>query len=89
MGIDQSWDSDLCPLWWCPSVSDRNSSFSVRSGISSGLGVNISKVRSLHMDTWGLETLLVMSELGNIVLNNIYEAHLPSDVTKPTADTDP
>lgn len=41
------------------------------------------------MDTWELETLLVMSELGNLVVNNLYEAHPPKDMKKPTADTDP
>ncbi len=50
-----------------------------------GLGVSLSKVRSLHMDTWDLETLLVMSELGNTVVNSIYEAHVSN---KPNAETD-
>ena len=53
-----------------------------------GLGVNFSKVRSLHMDTWDLETLLVMSELGNTIVNNIYEAQIPNEIRIPTAETD-
>lgn len=54
-----------------------------------GLGVSLSKVRSLHMDTWDLETLLVMSELGNTLVNEIYEAQIANGMKKPSADTDP
>ncbi|CAF0993892.1 unnamed protein product [Adineta ricciae] len=57
-------------------------------GAHRGLGVSLSKVRSLHMDTWDLETLLVMSELGNTVVNEIYEVNLSSEIPKPTAETD-
>lgn len=53
-----------------------------------GLGVSLSKVRSLHMDTWDLETLSVMSELGNTIVNEIYEAQISNGVQKPTAETD-
>ena len=53
-----------------------------------GLGVSLSKVRSLHMDTWDLETRLVMSELGNTLVNEIYEAQITNGMQKPTADTD-
>ena len=53
-----------------------------------GLGVNLSKVRSLHMDTWDLETLLVMSELGNTIVNEIYEVEIPNGMQKPSPDTD-
>ncbi|CAF1183410.1 unnamed protein product [Didymodactylos carnosus] len=45
-------------------------------GAHRGLGVSLSKVRSLHMDSWDLETLLVMSELGNTIVNSIYEANM-------------
>lgn len=40
------------------------------------------------MDTWDLETLLVMSELGNAVVNDIYEVQVTGDTPKPNADTD-
>jgi Arf-GAP/coiled-coil/ANK repeat/PH domain-containing protein len=53
-----------------------------------GLGVNLSKVRSLHMDTWDLETLLVMSELGNSIVNSIYESQISNEIRKPNAETD-
>jgi len=53
-----------------------------------GLGVSLSKVRSLHMDTWDLETLLVMSELGNTIVNEIYEVQMSNGMQKPNPDTD-
>jgi hypothetical protein len=40
------------------------------------------------MDTWDLETLLVMSELGNTIVNGIYESQIPSEIQKPNAETD-
>jgi hypothetical protein len=40
------------------------------------------------MDTWDLETLLVMSELGNSIVNNIYESQISNDIRKPNAETD-
>lgn len=40
------------------------------------------------MDTWDLETLLVMSELGNSIVNNIYEAQASNEIRKPNAETD-
>lgn len=40
------------------------------------------------MDTWDLETLLVMSDLGNALVNEIYEDKIPSEIQKPNAETD-
>uniref|UniRef100_A0A4W3HU37 Arf-GAP with coiled-coil, ANK repeat and PH domain-containing protein n=1 Tax=Callorhinchus milii TaxID=7868 RepID=A0A4W3HU37_CALMI len=44
------------------------------SGIHRSLGVHFSKVRSLTLDSWEPELLKVMCELGNNVINRIYEA---------------
>ncbi|KAJ8403187.1 hypothetical protein AAFF_G00354040 [Aldrovandia affinis] len=44
------------------------------SGIHRSLGVHFSKVRSLTLDTWEPELLKLMCELGNTVINCIYEA---------------
>ncbi|XP_067398931.1 arf-GAP with coiled-coil, ANK repeat and PH domain-containing protein 2 [Emydura macquarii macquarii] len=44
------------------------------SGIHRSLGVHFSKVRSLTLDTWEPELLKLMCELGNDVINRIYEA---------------
>uniref|UniRef100_A0AAY5L1D0 Arf-GAP with coiled-coil, ANK repeat and PH domain-containing protein n=1 Tax=Esox lucius TaxID=8010 RepID=A0AAY5L1D0_ESOLU len=43
------------------------------SGIHRSLGVHCSKVRSLNLDSWEPELLKLMCELGNGVINHIYE----------------
>uniref|UniRef100_A0A3P8V0C5 Arf-GAP with coiled-coil, ANK repeat and PH domain-containing protein n=1 Tax=Cynoglossus semilaevis TaxID=244447 RepID=A0A3P8V0C5_CYNSE len=43
------------------------------SGIHRSLGVQLSKVRSLTLDSWEPELLKLMCELGNTVINQIYE----------------
>uniref|UniRef100_A0A674NJ32 Arf-GAP with coiled-coil, ANK repeat and PH domain-containing protein n=1 Tax=Takifugu rubripes TaxID=31033 RepID=A0A674NJ32_TAKRU len=43
------------------------------SGIHRSLGVHCSKVRSLTLDSWEPELLKLMCELGNTVINQIYE----------------
>ncbi|XP_031219462.1 arf-GAP with coiled-coil, ANK repeat and PH domain-containing protein 2 isoform X8 [Mastomys coucha] len=54
------------------------------SGIHRSLGVHFSKVRSLTLDTWEPELLKLMCELGNDVINRIYEAKLEKmGVKKP------
>uniref|UniRef100_A0A8C9WM52 Arf-GAP with coiled-coil, ANK repeat and PH domain-containing protein n=1 Tax=Scleropages formosus TaxID=113540 RepID=A0A8C9WM52_SCLFO len=57
------------------------------SGIHSrSLGVHFSKVRSLTLDTWEPELLKLMCELGNAVINGIYEARRQELATrKPRA----
>lgn len=54
------------------------------SGVHRSLGVHHSKVRSLTLDAWEPEILKVMAELGNSVVNNIYEANIPTEVVKAT-----
>lgn len=44
------------------------------SGIHRSLGVHCSKVRSVTLDSWEAELLRMMCELGNNVINRIYEA---------------
>lgn len=44
------------------------------SGVHRSLGVHYSKVRSLTLDVWEPEILRVMTELGNEIVNKIYEA---------------
>lgn len=69
--------------------SNKTFHFSLNSSCQNrGLGVSLSKVRSLHMDTWDLETLSVMSELGNTIVNEIYEAQISNEIQKPSAETD-
>lgn len=44
------------------------------SGVHRSLGVHHSKVRSLTLDAWEPEIIKVMMELGNQVVNKVYEA---------------
>jgi Arf-GAP/coiled-coil/ANK repeat/PH domain-containing protein len=46
------------------------------------LGVHHSKVRSLKLDAWELEILKVMAELGNKVVNEMYEFDVPADFSR-------
>ncbi|KAI5614445.1 arf-GAP with coiled-coil, ANK repeat and PH domain-containing protein 3 isoform X2, partial [Silurus asotus] len=43
------------------------------SGIHRSLGVHCSKVRSLTLDSWEPELMKLMCELGNTVINHVYE----------------
>ncbi|XP_055377406.1 arf-GAP with coiled-coil, ANK repeat and PH domain-containing protein 2 [Condylostylus longicornis] len=45
------------------------------SGVHRSLGVHYSKVRSLTLDAWEPENVKVMMELGNDIINKIYEAN--------------
>lgn len=55
------------------------------SGVHRSLGVHYSKVRSLTLDAWEPEILKVMAELGNTVVNNVYEANVDGNVTRATS----
>ncbi|TRY66798.1 hypothetical protein DNTS_009587 [Danionella cerebrum] len=46
---------------------------SINLGILLSLGVHCSKVRSLTLDSWEPELLKLMCELGNSIINHIYE----------------
>lgn len=57
------------------------------SGVHRSLGVHYSKVRSLTLDVWEPEILRVMIELGNEVVNKVYEGNYhsaTSDVERAT-----
>ncbi|CAH1773761.1 unnamed protein product [Owenia fusiformis] len=57
------------------------------SGIHRSFGVHMSKVRSVTLDSWEPELLKVMAELGNTIINRIYEADVPesSTITRATS----
>ncbi|XP_077510847.1 centaurin beta 1A isoform X2 [Amblyomma americanum] len=58
------------------------------SGIHRSMGVHVSKVRSLTLDTWEPEILKVMAELGNTVINGVYEARVDENVAvRATSDS--
>ncbi|XP_035295523.1 arf-GAP with coiled-coil, ANK repeat and PH domain-containing protein 1 isoform X3 [Cricetulus griseus] len=52
------------------------------SGIHRSLGVHFSKVRSLTLDSWEPELVKLMCELGNVVINQIYEARVEAMAVK-------
>ena len=52
------------------------------SGIHRGLGVHISKVRSIKLDGFEPEILKVMAEIGNDVSKRIYEAKVAEIIAK-------
>ncbi|XP_026327195.1 arf-GAP with coiled-coil, ANK repeat and PH domain-containing protein 2 isoform X2 [Hyposmocoma kahamanoa] len=57
------------------------------SGIHRSLGVHVSKVRSLTLDDWEPDIIKVMAELGNKVVNLIYEANTEgTTITRATPD---
>ncbi|XP_051555521.1 arf-GAP with coiled-coil, ANK repeat and PH domain-containing protein 2-like [Myxocyprinus asiaticus] len=59
------------------------------SGIHRSLGVHNSKVRSLTLDSWEPELLKLMCELGNTVINQIYEARREELGSKKPQPGDP
>lgn len=46
------------------------------------MGVHYSKVRSLTLDAWEPESIKVMAELGNSIINKIYLANVPIDFVR-------
>ncbi|KAM7377283.1 hypothetical protein PAMA_013873 [Pampus argenteus] len=61
----------------------------VCSGIHRSLGVHFSKVRSLTLDSWEPELIKLMCELGNTVINRIYEARIDEITIKKPQPTSP
>ncbi|CAH0715669.1 unnamed protein product, partial [Brenthis ino] len=57
------------------------------SGVHRSLGVHVSKVRSLTLDDWEPDIIKVMAELGNKIVNLIYEANTEgTTITRATPD---
>ncbi|XP_032472006.1 arf-GAP with coiled-coil, ANK repeat and PH domain-containing protein 1 isoform X3 [Phocoena sinus] len=73
-------DLRLCTVKLCPD-SERRFCFEVVSP-SKSLGVHFSKVRSLTLDSWEPELVKLMCELGNVVMNQIYEARVEAMAVK-------
>ncbi|XP_057711438.1 arf-GAP with coiled-coil, ANK repeat and PH domain-containing protein 1 isoform X2 [Corythoichthys intestinalis] len=61
----------------------------VCSGIHRSLGVHFSKVRSLTLDSWEPELIKLMCELGNGVINGIYEARIDEITLKKPLPSSP
>ncbi|RDD47826.1 Stromal membrane-associated protein 2 [Trichoplax sp. H2] len=56
------------------------------AGIHRNLGVHISKVKSVNLDSWTSEQVANMVEWGNRRVNRYYEANIPSTFTRPSSD---
>lgn len=57
------------------------------AGIHRNLGVHISKVKSVNLDTWTAEQVAMMLEMGNSRARAVYEANLPDNYRRPQADS--
>jgi hypothetical protein len=50
------------------------------AGIHRSIGVHITKIRSLTLDTWNREQYDFMKKMGNIEVNMVYESTLPDNL---------
>ncbi|XP_022091343.1 stromal membrane-associated protein 1-like isoform X4 [Acanthaster planci] len=57
------------------------------AGIHRNLGVHVSRVKSVNLDTWTEEQITSIENGGNTLGRRIYEKHLPADFRRPTADS--
>ncbi|XP_076319212.1 stromal membrane-associated protein 1-like isoform X1 [Tachypleus tridentatus] len=57
------------------------------AGIHRNLGVHISKVKSVNLDTWTPEQVGLLQEMGNSRARAIYEANLPDNFSRPRSDS--
>ncbi|CAK8691668.1 unnamed protein product [Clavelina lepadiformis] len=58
------------------------------SGIHRSLGVHISRVKSINLDTWTSEQIIMICSRGNGWAKDYYEAKLPRDFKRPaTSDS--
>merc|ERR1711955_116771 len=59
------------------------------AGIHRNLGVHISKVKSVNLDSWTEEQIISVEDMGNRQARKIYEANLPSNYRRPQTDSYP
>lgn len=57
------------------------------AGIHRNLGVHISKVKSVNLDSWTSEQIAMVQEIGNSRGRAIYEANLPDNMRRPQTDS--
>lgn len=56
------------------------------AGIHRNLGVHISKVKSVNLDTWTPEQVVSLQQMGNSRARAVYEANLPDSFRRPQTD---
>lgn len=57
------------------------------AGIHRNLGVHVSKVKSVNLDTWTAEQVAMMMEVGNSRARAAYEAQVPDNFRRPQTDS--
>ncbi|XP_058792931.1 stromal membrane-associated protein 1-like isoform X2 [Phymastichus coffea] len=56
------------------------------AGIHRNLGVHISKVKSVNLDSWTPEQVVSLQQMGNSRARAVYEANLPDSFRRPQTD---
>ncbi|KAG8226937.1 hypothetical protein J437_LFUL004655, partial [Ladona fulva] len=57
------------------------------AGIHRNLGVHISKVKSVNLDSWTPEQVVCLQQMGNSRARAVYEANLPDGFRRPQSDS--
>merc|ERR1719435_201620 len=57
------------------------------AGIHRNLGVHISRVKSVNLDSWTPHQVASMQVMGNSKARAVYEANLPDDFKRPQTDS--
>jgi stromal membrane-associated protein len=57
------------------------------AGIHRNLGVHISRVKSVNLDSWTPEQVAMMQEMGNSRARAVYEANIPETFRRPQTDS--
>ncbi|CAG9813707.1 unnamed protein product [Phaedon cochleariae] len=57
------------------------------AGIHRNLGVHISKVKSVNLDSWTPEQVVSLQQMGNSRARAVYEANLPDNFRRPQSDS--
>lgn len=57
------------------------------AGIHRNLGVHISRVKSVNLDSWTPEQVVSLQQMGNSRARAVYEAQLPDGFRRPQTDS--
>nr|CAG4636192.1 EOG090X06Q2 [Eubosmina coregoni] len=57
------------------------------AGIHRNLGVHISRVKSVNLDSWTPEQVVSLQQMGNSRARAVYEANLPDNFRRPQTDS--
>lgn len=57
------------------------------AGIHRNLGVHVSRVKSVNLDSWTGEQVSMMQEMGNSRARAVYEANIPDNFRRPQNDS--